>query len=179
MLVKRNEPVANQIGRGFVASIQQENAIMEQFFRGQTFRVVASIDEPGENVAFRVARIRAALADKSIQINKKVFDRGIAAFKYGRGDNRLQGSQDPERPIAQRFTFFMGHAKQVAEDFNRDRGSELFNQVAFTLLSDAGDQLIDERYETCFHFSDCAWRQRADDQAANPVSYTHLRAHET
>ena len=55
VLRQRHQPVADQICRGLVAGIEQEDAIVQQFLLGQPLAILLALDQPRQHIAGGIA----------------------------------------------------------------------------------------------------------------------------
>ena len=100
---QRHQPVADQIGGGLMAGIEQEDAIVQQFLRGQPLAIVLALNEPRQHVTLGIAGFCAPPLDQDFEIAQKILHRLVAARKHLRTDHGLQRAQNGERPVAQRL----------------------------------------------------------------------------
>ena len=60
------------------------------------------------------------IGNQTLKVGKKIAHRIVAALQLRVAQHRLQRPEDGHRPRAQRSALGMGHAQQIADDFNRD-----------------------------------------------------------
>ena len=61
---QRVEAVADQVGGGLVAGIENEDDVVQQLALGQPLAVGLALDQPGQHVALGIARMRAPVGDQ-------------------------------------------------------------------------------------------------------------------
>ena len=174
MLRQRYQPVADQVGRGLVAGVEQEDAIVQQLFLGQPLAIGLALDQARQHVALGIAGPGAAAFDQCLEIGEEVLHGVVAARERFRTDDGLQRAQDRQRPVAQRLTLVMRHVEQIADHLDRDRGREIADQLEPALIlalilarilgRDGIEQPLHQRDQVAFHLGDRARRQRSHDQ---------------
>ena len=65
---QRHQPVADQIGGGLMAGVEQEDAVVQQFLCGQSLAIVFALNEAGQHVAFGIAGFGPPALDQDFQI---------------------------------------------------------------------------------------------------------------
>ena len=68
---QRVEPVADEIGRGLVAGIEDEDDVVQQLALAQALAVLFALDQPGQHVALGIARMRAPVGDQALEIGEE------------------------------------------------------------------------------------------------------------
>ena len=126
---QRHQPVADQIGGGLVAGVEQEDAVVQQLLLGQPLAIVLALDQPRQHVAVGIAGLGAPPRHQPFEIGEKILHRLVAAGKGFRADHRLQRAEDRQRPVAQRPALVLRHVEQIADHLDRDRGGEIVDQV--------------------------------------------------
>lgn len=107
VIVQEGQAVADQIGRGFVARVQDEDAVLDQLDLGQG-AVAVALDQTGQNIGVRVTRMGGAMGDKSLKIRLEFGHRLLPGGQLRRGQDRLERAEDGQRPVAQRGAVGMG-----------------------------------------------------------------------
>ena len=167
---QRHHPVADQIGRGLVATIEQQDAILNQLFGGQ--RVIFGflrIDQVFKNIAGANAlgHIAPFLVQQVEQKTREI-DNGLVAFldHFG-GRRRLERRQDQARPFLQGAAIFRRNPQHRADHFDGQRIGKIQNQVHAPLFLTIGDQPIDQIDHPVFEHLQRAWRKGMAEQVAN------------
>ncbi len=75
---KRIERVADQIGGGLVAGIEDEDAILQQLGFGEPAAFMLAVDQPRQHVLVGIAGISPAVVGEDFQIAEKIAHRLIA-----------------------------------------------------------------------------------------------------
>ena len=127
-----------------MAGIEQEDAIVQQFLRGQPLAIVLALDQPRQHVALGIAGFCAPPLDQRFEIGEKILHRLVAARKHLRADDRLERAENRQRPVAQRLALVMGHVEQIADHLDRDRGGKILDQVDLALGGEAIEQPVDQ-----------------------------------
>ena len=78
---QRHQAVADQIGGGLVAGVEQEDAIVQQFLFGQPLAIVLALDQPRQHVALGIAGFGAPPRHQRFEIGEKILHRLVAARK--------------------------------------------------------------------------------------------------
>ena len=81
--LQRDQRVADQVGRGLVAGVQDEDAVVQQLGLGQAGAVGSvgvglALDQSGQHIVLRVARVAPALGDQHSQVVQKLGHAAIA-----------------------------------------------------------------------------------------------------
>ena len=137
--------IADQVGRGLVTGIEDEDAVLRQLGFGELAPFMLAGDQPRQQILLRIARIAAAILDQSFQIGGKLAHRVVAELRLLRRQHRLERAEDRERPAAQRTAIGMRHAEQVADDLDRNGGGEILDQVGAALSLHRVEQPVDQR----------------------------------
>jgi hypothetical protein len=139
--------VADEIGRRLVAGIEDEDAVLQQLGVGEPLavRLAFAVDEPGQHVDCRIARVLSPVGHQVIEIGQEL-DHGLVAARLLVGrQHRLERPQDGQRPAAQRPAVGLRHRQQIADDLNRDGGGEIVDQIGGPLLGNGVEEAVDER----------------------------------
>ncbi len=134
-LRQRHQAVADQIGGGLVAGIEQEDAVVQQLLFGQPLAIVFALNEPGQHVAVGIAGPGPSPRHQPFEVRQEVLHRLVAAGEGVRADHRLQRAEDGQRPVAQGLALVLGHVEQIADHLDRDRGGEIVDQVHLAPLA--------------------------------------------
>ncbi|MGY3080632.1 hypothetical protein ACVWZZ_007040 [Bradyrhizobium sp. LM6.10] len=153
--VERHEAVANQVGGGLVAGIEQEDAIVQQLLLGQPLAVLLaitfSLDQSRQHVALGIARPLATAHDQCREIGEKVRHGFIAARSHFRRHHRFERTEDRQRPVAQRLALVMGNVEQIADHLDGDRCGEVLDQFAITFGGDGVEQAVNQLDDIRLH----------------------------
>ena len=142
MIGQRHEAIADQIGRGLMPGVEQEDAIVQQLLFRQPLAVLFALDQPRQHIAFGIAGFCAPSRDQNLEIGEKVLHGLVAARKNFRADHGLQRAQNRQRPVAQRLAFLMRHVEQIADHLDRYCGGEIADQLDLAFCGEvarAGD----------------------------------------
>ncbi len=147
------DAIADEIGRGLVSGVENEDAVVQELELGQVLfrpaarRQVGGGDQLGQDLALVVALLAHAPFDEIVQIALEVVDRRGAARELLGGQHRLERAEDRQRPVAQRPAFVGGHAQHVADELQRDRRGKIRDQVHAALRGGAIEQPVDQRLD--------------------------------
>ena len=165
ILRQRHEAIADQIGRGLVAGIEQEDAVVQQLLLGQPLAILLALDQPRQHVLCGIAGLGAPPRHQRFEIGEKIAHRLVAARGDLRPHHRLQRAQNGERPVAQRFALVVGHVEQIADHLDGNGGSEILDQLdPCALAAMRSSSMSTRRDQIALHRRDRARRQRAHDQ---------------
>ena len=162
------ERVADQVGRGLVAGVEQEDAVVQQLGFAQALAVLFTENEAREHVDVRITRTLPALHDQLAEIREHFGHRGVASFRGLRTHHGFECTEDRQRPRAQRAAFRAWHVEQIADDLHRDRAGEGIDQVGLGLRADRVEQPFHQGRETGLHRGDVARRERTGDETPHP-----------
>jgi hypothetical protein len=127
------EAVADQVRRGLVPGIEDEDAVLQQFASPSAARRPASPrDQPRQHVTCSGSpgRLADARATSGFEIGDELASpRALPRVHLRRRQHRLQRAEDGQRPVAQRPSLGVRHGEQVADHFDRDRRGEILDQV--------------------------------------------------
>ena len=161
------EPVADQVGGGLVAGIEDENDVVQQLALGQPLAVLLALDEPGQHVALGIAWMRPPPRHQRLQVGEEVPHRRLAVRLLLGRQRRLQRAEDRQRPRAQRLALLARHGQQVADHLDRHGGRQIADQIGRALGFDAVEQAVDQLGHRPFHVEDRARREGAGDDPAH------------
>ena len=166
-----------------MAGVEQEDAVVQKFLCQQTLAAAGgtwrgarrsnhfALDQPRQHVGLGVERRLRALRDQAFQVGQHSAHRQVAARLRFFAQDRLQRTEDRERPVAQRRALGMRNAEQVADDADRNRARKSLDQVdGFAGLGarlQRIEQATDQLQQTALHGRDVARREGARDQAAH------------
>ena len=157
MAEQQVDAVADQVGGGLVAGVEQEDAVVQQLQLRQPVVLVAARrdlaagDQRREDFAAVAGRFPLAARHQIAQIILELGDRGDAAVELLLGQHRLQRAEDFQRPVAQRAALVLRDAEQVADQLHRDRGGEVLDQVDRAALGRGVEQAVDQRLDARLH----------------------------
>ena len=138
--------VADEVGRGLVAGVQQEDAVLHQLVVAQPLAVDLAVDQRAQHIAV-VGRPLAALGDEAVEIGRELGDRGIARrLALGAGDG-FERAQDGERIAAEGRALARRHAQHVADHLDGQAEGEVLDQVHAALVGMLGQQPVDHRLD--------------------------------
>ena len=126
---QRVEAVADQVGRGLVAGVEDEDDVVQQLALGEARAFGLALDQAGQHVALGIAGTRAAVGDEAAQVGEEVGDRLLAARALLGRQHRLERTQDRKRPVAQGDALLARHGEQVADHLHRHGGGEVGDQI--------------------------------------------------
>src|SRR5262249_34688895 len=101
------DAVADEIGRRFMASIEQENAVVKELELGEALFSIAAAgelagaDERGEYLPLIIGVGPRAASDEVAEVILELSHRPRAGFEPFLGKDRLQSAEDCQRPTAQ------------------------------------------------------------------------------
>ncbi len=110
---QRHQPVADQIGGGLVAGVEQEDAVVQQFLRRSAARHCLRPGSAASARRVRDCRAWRAAARPDFEIGEKILHRRVAAGKHLRRYHRLQRAEDRQRPVAQRLASSTGTSSRL------------------------------------------------------------------
>ena len=84
------ERVADEVGGGLVAGVEDEDDVVQQLGLGQPRAVGLALDQPGQHVVLGVARMRAPLRDEPAQVREETRHRPLAALALLLRQHRLE-----------------------------------------------------------------------------------------
>jgi hypothetical protein len=84
------EAVAEQVGGGLVAGVQEKDALVVELRLGEPLAVFLALDEARQDVGAGIARSRLSFLDEIFQEHDEIRDRPIAALKHLRRELRLE-----------------------------------------------------------------------------------------
>lgn len=126
--MQQGQPVADQVRRGFVARVEDENAVLDQLDFVQ-LAVGVACDQAGQNICFRVTGMGAPTGDKFLKIRFKFGNGGVSGVHLLGLQNRFKCAEDGEGPAAQGASVLPWNIEQVADDLDRDLGGKIFNEI--------------------------------------------------
>ena len=160
--------VADEVGRGLVARVQDENAIVQEFGLAERGAAVFIGEQARQHVARRILRDAPPVGNQSLEIMQEVPHRLVAGLQHARARRRLQCAQDGERPAAQRPPIAARNAEQIADDLDGNGRGEVGDHIATARRLDAVQQPLHRRDQSVLQIGDGLRRQRAGDDPANP-----------
>src|SRR5580704_6643566 len=98
--------VADQVGRGLVPCVEQENAVMQKFefgkplFAGSLDSKLAGAHQSRQDLALVERTLALPPCSKMLKIVLEFRDRPVPAFELLLGQDGLQGTEDCQRPVA-------------------------------------------------------------------------------
>ena len=170
--------VADQVGGGFMARVEHEDAVVQQLRLGQLPAVALALDQAREDIGLVVAGMPRAVGDEPAQVGEEVGDRAVAALEQGGVRGGFEGGEDRKRPAPQRLAVGLGHVEQVADDLDRDLGREVVDEVDLAPLGEGVEEVVDEAHHAGLHAHDRALVERAQHQAAHAGVQRRVVEHE-
>lgn len=164
VMVQQGQPVTDQVCRGFVARVQDENAVLDQLDFAK-LAVAVACDQAGQNVGFRVTGMGATVRDKLLKIRLEFRNRVVSGGHLFGRQNRLQSAQNGKRPTAQGASVLQGNIEQVSNDLDRDLGGKIFNKIR--VFGQSVEQVIDRLDQSRFQPLDGARGQGAGHDASD------------
>ena len=99
-----NQSVTNQVGGGFMACVEDENAVLQQFGLAQ-LHVSLALNQPCQHVVLRVTGVAAAVVGQRLEVGGEISHRLVArGFLLGRQFG-FERTQNRQRPAPQGRTF--------------------------------------------------------------------------
>ena len=167
MLQKQVQPVADEIRRRLMPSIQDENAILQQFDFGEPFAVRLAGDEPRQHITLRMPRPFPPACDQRREIGAELVHGSVPLREGLRRDDRFQGAENIERPLPQRPALGVRNVEQIADHLHGDGDRIILDEIDDGLVTHRVEQAVDEADQVRLEVSDDAGRQGPIDEPAH------------
>ncbi len=138
-------PVADQIGRGLVPGVEQEDAVVQQLLRRQPFAIVFALDSGASARRVRDAGLYAAALDQDFEIAQEILHRRVAASKGLGADHRLQRTRIASDQPRSGARSSCGTYEQVADHLDGMAGGEIADQLDVAILPSESSKLSTSR----------------------------------
>lgn len=156
--VGRQPTIAELVGRGLVAGVQQEDAVLDQLVMAEPLAVDLAMDERAQHIMV-VGRPLAPGRDKFVQVGRELCYGSIADDLPLRTGDGLQRSQDGQRIAPEGRALTGRHTQHVANDFDRKLEGKILDQVHPVIVGMSGDQPVDDGFDPGLQSRQCARRK--------------------
>ena len=142
-----------------MACIQDEHAVLQQLGFAQLFTANVMANQSRQHIILRIAWIFSPVSDQCFPVVNKFINARLPSALFC-GQLELQRAKFGQRPAAQRGSFSLRHAQQVANHLHRNGRCKIFNQIATTFGLQIIQQAVNQRYEARLHACSCPVRER-------------------
>ena len=169
MIRQRHQPVADQIGGGLVAGVEQEDAVVQQFLFGQPLAIVLALDQPRQHVAFGIAGLgapprRPGFPDRRENPSPRSLPRAKASGAIT-GSSAPRIASDQSRSGSRSSC---GTSSRLPITSIGIAAAKSSISSTLPLAASAVEQPVHQRDQVGLHLRDRARRQRAHDQPPHP-----------
>src|SRR5438477_11669167 len=116
---------------------------MQQLDFAEALAARLTLNEAGQYVLVRIARMLAPAGDQVAEIVEEFRDRCLTALLYFRRQHRLKRAKDCQRPAAQRAALRMRNCEQVTNHLDRDGRGKILDQIDLATRLHAVEEPVD------------------------------------
>ena len=175
VVVQQGKARSDQVRRGFMARVEDENTVLDQLdFRERP--AVVAVDQTGQHIGFGITGGCFAARDQVLKVGFEIPDGLVAAFQLRARQRGFQRAEDGEGPVAQGAALGQRHVKQVADDLDGNGGGEIFDQIG--VAGHRVEQLVDDGDQAGFHPRQRLGREGGGHDAAHAGVQGRIVEHE-
>src|SRR2546425_8606635 len=144
VLEQAHDGVGDQVRRGLVARVEEEDALVQELQLGEAVARVLGREQRGQDLAGIRARAPPPLGDQPAEIALELVNGAAARLEAPGAGLRLERAENRERPAAQRPALLPRHAEHVADELDGKRGGEVLHHVHPAPGGGAVEEPVDE-----------------------------------
>src|SRR2546427_364963 len=148
VLEQAHNGVGDQVRRGLVARVEEEDALVQELQLGEAVAGVLGREQRGQDLAGIRARAPPPVGDQPAEVALELVNGAAARLEAPGAGLRLERAENRERPAAQRPALLPRHAEHVADELDGQRGGEVLHDVHPTPGGGAVEEPVHEPDDT-------------------------------
>src|SRR3989442_1213913 len=148
VLEQAHNGVGDQVRRGLVARVEEEDALVQELQLGEAVAGVLGREQRGQDLAGIRARAPPPVGDQPAEVALELVNGAAARLEAPGAGLRLERAENRERPAAQRPALLPRHPQHVAAELDGQRGGEVLHDVHPTPGGGAGEEPVREADDT-------------------------------